>query len=117
MQLAESAARLEAAQQAAAWRSQAQEHLEAVFKALAADLLQVDAQQFLGQASTQLTQVIDPLKSTLGALEQQVRHLETQRECTGPGSLDTLSVSLIMLPPPVGRARRPPVACCAHDAQ
>lgn len=92
MQLAESAARLEAAQQAAAWRSQAQQHLEAVFKALAADLLQVNAQQFLGQASTQLAQVIDPLKSTLGALEQQVRHLETQREGAYQGLRSQLEI-------------------------
>lgn len=91
-QLAENAARLEAAQQAAEWRAQVQQHLEAVFKALAADLLQVNAQQFLGQASAQIAQVVDPLKSTLGALEQQVRHLETQREGAYQGLRSQLEI-------------------------
>lgn len=77
---AESSARLEAAERAREWQSLTEQQLQTTFKALAADLLQVNAQQFLGQASAQLAQVVDPLRTALGTLEQQVRHLEAQRE-------------------------------------
>ncbi|MCL6553068.1 MAG: DNA recombination protein RmuC [Firmicutes bacterium] len=80
VQVAESAARLEASERAAAWQEQAAQHLQAAFKALAADLLQTNAQQFLGQASAQLAQLVDPVKAALAAFEQHVRHLEAQRE-------------------------------------
>ncbi len=77
---AESSARLEAAQRAREWQALTEQQLQTTFKALAADLLQVNAQQFLGQASAQLAQVVDPLRTALGTLEQQVRQLEAQRE-------------------------------------
>jgi DNA recombination protein RmuC len=79
-QLADAEARLATAQHALGWQKDTEEAFRTAFKALAADVLQANAGQFLGQARTQLAQLVDPLKATLADLEQHVRDLEVKRE-------------------------------------
>jgi len=92
IRLADATARLEAAGQASEWRQRMEQQLQTAFKALAGEILQANAQQFLGQASAQLGQVVDPLRTVLTNLEDHVRHLESQRQGAYQGLKSQLDI-------------------------